>query len=57
MWDCWQQNPDKRPTFAELTATFLRLISLQQVKCKIVKENHINVGEMKCDYFENIKLN
>lgn len=31
MWECWQQNPDKRPTFAELTAKFLRFISLQQV--------------------------
>ena len=39
MWECWQQNPDKRPTFAELTATFLRLISLQEVYQHLVFGN------------------
>ncbi|XP_028412687.1 hemicentin-1-like isoform X1 [Dendronephthya gigantea] len=47
MWDCWQQNPDKRPTFAELTATFLRLISLQQNFISTESfgdDDYVNVG-------------
>ena len=47
MWDCWQQNPDKRPTFAELTATLLRLISLQQnfIKMECLGESdYANMG-------------
>ncbi|XP_046852280.1 fibroblast growth factor receptor 2-like isoform X2 [Xenia sp. Carnegie-2017] len=47
MWECWQQNPDKRPTFAELTAKFLRFISLQQSFVNMDQfgeDEYVNVG-------------
>ncbi|CAB4014071.1 fibroblast growth factor receptor 4-like isoform X1 [Paramuricea clavata] len=50
MWECWQQNPDKRPTFAELTATFLRLISLQQIFINMEsfgEVDYVNVGSFE----------
>ena len=31
MWECWQQDPESRPTFLELGKTLHRLMTAQKV--------------------------
>lgn len=40
MWQCWQQDPESRPTFLELGKTLHRLMTAQKVSIIEARERY-----------------